>query len=124
MEDSLKYFQPEISDIRVGYECETCVMSNEWIPTIISFNHSNSAILECIQLGEVRVPYLTKEQIEAEGWEPRDCIVYTDWVKNGYELFYANKENKIRIMGHEIQLFYGQCKDINTFRYIIKLLGI
>ena len=119
------YFTPEIEDIHIGYEAEFNLAGfgkEGW--QYVKFKGVDKAVRCYHEKGLYRVPYLTKEQIEAEGWKPRDCIVYTDWVKNGYELFHANKENKIRIISNGIQLFYGECRDINTFRQIQKLLEI
>jgi hypothetical protein len=91
----------------------------------------------------IRVPYLTKEQIEAEGWE---------YKSRGTDLWFERKEIFLREDGYHLEniklqyglhdcrlkisfvyigdgeestgAYLGKCKDINTFRKIIKLLNI
>ena len=102
-------------------------------------------------LKNIRTQYLTKEQIEAEGCE---LVVYTLATSNeklrtftykkelktpieffeGYNIIYIHHyptTNKLTIELHKDdsfsngkKLFYGECKDINTFRQITKLVGI
>jgi hypothetical protein len=80
----------------------------------------------------LRVPYLTKEQIEAEGWrddtasfqKPELFVAYQNsstWRK----LVYRFSDNMLQIVEVDDSYKYsGNCKDINTFRKIIKLLKI
>ncbi len=71
-----KYFTPNIEDIRVGYECEClwcCPNPRVWIPIEVTEDdreeYAKLPVQEVIhRIKEIRVPYLTKEQIEAEGW--------------------------------------------------------
>ncbi len=90
----------------------------------------------------IRVPYLTKEQIEAEGWEYKHT--YKDPMYYDERIFFEKrksdkkediwklqleyyKNNLVRIhidQGHDWKRFLGECKDINTFRKITKLLNI
>lgn len=76
-----KYFTPSVEDIRVGYECEIAriivgeywdgikMPEPEWMPL-----HITDLSLRTLKWDEesiknsIRVPYLTKEQIEKEGW--------------------------------------------------------
>jgi hypothetical protein len=148
-----KYFIPKIEDIRVGYECEIQVYGEDrWLKTIFSTLDFKSVLNkhgDIYSIPEyIRVPYLSKEQIEAEGWkfdsernslflgEQQKFIKMIDEVLN-YELtkfgttiliqkVYPNMHNA---NGEEFEyksniLFFGECKDINTFRYICKLLNI
>jgi hypothetical protein len=117
-----KYYTPDISDIRVGYECEISSGRRHWITYIIlpeDFHRINSYF-------KIRTPYLTKEQIEAEGWKETDTPEFFDSVKN--DRYYLNWEPKFRwisIGDNEGQDGYsGKCPSINEFRYILRLLGI
>lgn len=125
-----KYFTPSIEDIRVGYECEYMIGS-QFTPFRFSTPYtalgSFSNMQAAIETGHVRVPYLTKEQIEREGW------VFV-WAHPG-ELQFRRRNNTIAFnfvdysllvqVGNEnIFSYKGPCKDINTFRYICKLLNI
>lgn len=95
--------------------------------------------------GYIKTPYLTKEQIEAEGWrgfgKARTDDGRVGYEKGNYFLIYhedksTKMKGRIEIIIKDVlhdpyteftsngRLFLGQCKDINTFRYICKLLGI
>lgn len=130
MEDNLKYFQPEISDIRVGYEAEFDLAGfgkEGW--QFVKFQGVDKAVRCYHEKGLYRVPYLTQEQIEAEGWRVsvgKDFRV-TLFRKDNYTLGYNWEEKSIKIVTfgeNSHTLYNGECKDINTFRYITKLLGI
>jgi len=153
-----KFFTPNIEDIHVGYECEyqdnygfESFNNGEetWIPIKIKLKDDEGAYtsqLEDILIGmddgyqPVRVPYLTKEQIEAEGWykinnnypiqtfkHPIDVDVEVIYNYDTNYLF-ITIPGKIMFTEPNIEYrankFSGECKDINTFRKIIKLLGI
>jgi hypothetical protein len=143
-----KYFTPDIEDIRVGFVAEWLqeidTPSEYWeLKTLQHYNLTTAArSLALIKKPTVRVLYLTKEQIEAEGWEliqiyPKGACIFQKGTKEeGCELTCDFIEHKV----HFTKLyFYGlddeytrtkltwnslECKDINTFRKIIKLLGI
>lgn len=85
-------------------------------------------------VGVLRTPYLFAEQIEGEGWEityrdTKPPPYQVDWInakKGRYSLWINLALRKSMHMGIDREgiLYRGQCKDINTFRYICKLLGI
>lgn len=142
----MEYFTPLIEDIRVGYECELLrdpskdVSEQEWMP--FTFKRL-SLPAYCTEKGQfelttqsLRVPYLTKEQVEAEGWK----ITYREIKPNPYKVDWINAKKGdydlwINLALHDKMhlgvdrtkwgiLYRGQCKDINTFRQICKLLGV
>jgi len=142
-----KYFTPDIEDIHVGYECE--ILKETWEPfkfnvkeIIPVFARVNS---KTILSDKIKVPYLTKEQIEAElinDWKFNELtstfqkkIIRENFILN-VDIYYNNffKKLQIKVIEEheefnklsktEYNLYNGQCKDINTFRKIIKLLGI
>lgn len=134
-----KYYTPDIEDIRVGYEYE------QYHPKLYTNNDGEienrstwdkNIIKEPLMYGDtlskniekkyIRTPYLTKEQIEAEGWE----IVQENYcVKNQYRLSLL-PNNMIHISVTNVStvnmktLFIGNCPSINEFRTICKLLNI
>lgn len=122
-----KYFTPSIEDIRVGYEAEIAYLHEDnWSFTKWRTKEETLAtITELLNYNRrIRVSYLTKEQIEAEGWTCFD---------DNQRHFIKNKivvrvyfDNHTIIIGRDNgeMLFQGECKDINTFRYLIKLLEI
>jgi hypothetical protein len=137
-----KYFTPDIEDICIGYELEmnwNRAYEEKWVPVKISIQDEEfvytdeiSDIINALDDGmsEARVPYLTKEQIEAEGWKldsspDSNEMHFIKKIKKSrhYLEFYPNtKEVIINKINTESLPF--KCKDINTFRKIIKLLEI
>ena len=123
-----KYFTPDIEDLCIGYECQFRMDKNSiyWEELLIS---NKDIIKELINHPEFefRTIYLTKEQIEAEGWTKEKSY----FIKNNIYLFFEDKFLVIdsgnpfswEAIDSEI-LFKGKCKDINTFRKICKLLEI
>lgn len=142
-----KYFVPEIEDIRVGYEAEANIKffedkQDNWQP--FTFQGVGQEVIKYHKQGVYRVPYLTKEQIETEGWEMKEGTVVN---KNGsIKMAYGFKDNFMMSVNFNKEIpFVGilfkdpslaeppyfdtwrmafPCKDINTFRYICKLLGV
>lgn len=117
-----QYFTPSIEDIRVGYECEV-----KWSHRWAEFIYPAGGILPK-EIRSVRVPYLTKEQIEKERWVENtkfftkgDCGMLR---YNNNMVIFKNSNRPSDWQPREYTLFRGECKDINTFRYICKLLGI
>lgn len=135
-----KYFTPNIEDIRIGYEFEWKKVPTEdfsWEKDIMNGSKLIAFLTWGISPDRIRVPYLTKEQIEVEGWEFPTFTVTSDtndvWgtivplikITNG-DVIYCRQFGpyiKISQYGGGI-LFMGECKDINTFRYICKLLKV
>ena len=150
-----KYFVPEISDIHIGYECEkkcniigahSTEVEQVWLNYTIHYDKDFTNIENDIV--DYRVPYLTNQQIEAEGWTyyqnipdmvvPEGYIEYykdVEWFKvvisiseTSHYLDVQKVFQNVQI-GNELQefrntIYNGECKDINTFRLIQKLLGI
>lgn len=136
MESKNSYFTPNIEDMRVGYECEAnpkfySEQEDVWSPIIMK--GIGQEVIHYHSLGVYRTPYLTKEQIEAEGrkikTDNNNGVI--DFEKTNYLLLSWNYTLKIIEINDgktttrfDNQLYRGRCKDINTFRYICKLLGI
>lgn len=147
----MEYFIPDITDIRVGYECEVLGQSTTKLIKKIEFHkvtvgfHQEigkkigiTQIPGLIKRNQIRVPYLTKEQLEAEGWklspyswmyvnfndpkEEDETITLLN--KDKISVYLSDKKREITICSDGDRIFKGECKDINTFRYICKLLNI
>lgn len=138
-----KYFIPSIEDLHVGYECERNIgirpgLGEGWKHFVFE---SPEDIIDTYSFGHtpIRVPYLTKEQIEKEGWKEETGYYKTHEYSNSYATYFCAfmDNHKIRIseytktdstdlwrMQRRSIVFEGECKDINTFRYICKLLNI
>jgi hypothetical protein len=153
-----KYFTPDIEDLCIGYECEynfARAYTNDFdfvkigykdiTPGKGGYTNELTHMIHLIDDGAaaIRVPYLTKEQIESEGWE---------YKSRGTDLWFERKEIFLREDGYHLEniklqyglhdyrlkisfvyvgdgeestgAYLGECKDINTFRKLIKLLGI
>lgn len=133
-----KYYTPDISDLRVGYECETksIFLNQDWVKEVLDVDGVSRAYsdIEHSDIDEpfeeqYRTPFLTKEQIEKEGW------VYKDgwYLKGDMRLYFWNIEPEYRTPRITIDStlsdglyfsFFGECKSINEFRFICKLLNI
>lgn len=134
-----KYFTPDIEDIRVGYEYEYLsghpqeegnTSWNKWTldkgDPFIGWRLDGFKRL--IEQKMIRTPFLTKEQIEAEGWNFLGDELYTrmdDGHEISCELHPINRIHIYYLENNEVDSrFFGECKDINTFRQIQKLLKI
>lgn len=141
-----KYYTPAIEDIHVGYECEIKSFEEDekWIKVIFSTPDLTPPLNKMVtDQGEIyfvpnslRTPYLTKEQIEAEGWvehNGQDFIVAVGYEfnripfsKGDYRLDYNYELQILAISKFSDFLFcyYGKCPSINELRVICKLLDI
>jgi hypothetical protein len=135
-----KYFTPDIENIHIGYECES--LGTEWHPITISLlsfvepswliqkDEKPKTILDHLTDKKLRVPYLTKEQIEAEKWEylSEGYIGHQSFYKDDFEMSCFYDKHLLKIIKKEkvktVVLYQGRCKCINEFKKIIKLLEI
>lgn len=138
-----QYYTPVIEDFRIGYECEADISfyTNAFKPTwnTNTLKGVGSEIIKYHSWGMYRTAYLTKEQIETEGWlfqknlTPRTKVFFKG--NNLVNILYNFENHRLRVavrakVGVHInlsgwdQIFDGQCKSINEFRTIIKLLGV
>lgn len=162
-----KYYTPKLEELFVGYECLRYDIESQYHPTgggvegwldnmykphlVCNPFSSNSgdynmlAYAKHIENGNIRTPFLTKEQIEAEGWNDigRSIDLWWDkkgsfqigsWTSRRIVMHYGmhghigNTDKRMYIfaddMGMDHPLFEGQINSINEFRTIIRLLGI
>lgn len=124
--NSDKYFVPNISDICIGYEAEMQSWSTGDFCKITITHLDVIDILKYFDHFKLRVPYLTIEQVNKEGW----LLDYSTHVTPGISFYKENYnlwiiDNIIWIRTHNNEtLFKGECKDINFFRKLIKSLNI
>jgi hypothetical protein len=146
-----QYFTPDIEDIHIGYELEIYI-ANGWkcgkFPEVLKENHELDEFKEddIMKLAHaiIRVPYLTKEQIEKEEGIKFDREV-KHWNVKGNSTWAFRRNNhwiglryskdlplisiipidpvKEEGFWHEVR-FIGYCKSINEFRKVLKLLNI
>ena len=131
-----KYFTPDIEDFHVGYECE--IYENEqYVSYVISHIIVGGNTRIDIPDGrhwsiqnKLRVPYLTKEQIEAEGWKylSEGYTEHQAFYKDDFQMSCFYDKHLLKIIKKEslktIVLYQGSCRCINDLKKIIKLLGI
>ncbi len=149
MKEENKYYTPEIEDLHVGYEVESYEWSRDeagvealnydrWVSTKLDERRIET-ILKYKNLSGIRVPYLTKEQIEAEGWEIEEGHTGQFYRKKGefeiYRMSHYNtktgdEELELKLLIYTIQneqsvfLYKGDYKSINEFRTLMKWLNI
>lgn len=144
-----EYYTPSIDDLRVGYECEEPILDfscfgggcpKQWKKVIIGENYNENDLREMKTLKFpvarfLRTPYLTKEQIEKEGWEINKFKTDNNYIyckKGMSEMRYDMSHTTLAIWNwidkqndtFKFPAFYGNCSSINEFRTIIKWLGI
>jgi len=155
MEQENKYYTPDVENIRYGYEMEWLNKANEssfvldgvdvdtWTKWDYEFQGlSLNGIRNMIADKRLRVPYLTKEQIEELGWKHigtmRDGGTTTYQIKDKYTLDYRETNQILKgteryreITIKELtenhmfkHLITVECKSINDLRYLMKLLKI
>lgn len=129
-----EYFIPELEDIRLGYEFEIKVFNEDlWVKIIMNTPNFTTILNkeeETYSMPDIiRVSYLTKEQIITEGWRE---IHYREYLSPDNKIHFFNglkesdedEEYKSTFSryngGYNNILFSGSCKDINTFRQILK----
>jgi len=119
-----KYYTPDIENIRVGYKCEREETIEGYKPYIFDLQGVRDYIqFEISDYKDffIRTPYLTKEQIEAEGWEWMTTYFY----KNHKRLNYDYTSNRLWVWDmFDNKYFDGYCPSVNEFRTINKLLNI
>jgi hypothetical protein len=146
-----KYYTPEIEDLRVGYECEWNTHADpiqvdgytRWMPHTITVETLENYGLGCMRknMKHFRTPYLTKEQMEAEGWNYSAVDDYYKSSKNSCGTYRIKQlsDNKLSIQfvpctslsreksgnyEENRQQMVVECKSINELRTIQKLLNI
>ena len=148
-----KYFTPDMEDFHIGYECEIStptIWKSGKFPEILELNSEldefgKDSLMKAAH-AILRVLYLTKEQIEAEGWKLQNILLEDDdgndmfstgftktidehsWyelvLQEDNNLFIQYKWYRNSVTQLWRTIYYGKCKDINTFRKICKLLEI
>lgn len=159
VKEIIEYYTPSIEDIHVGYKCEVYGQSTTKLIKNVSFHEVKvglhievgksvgiNQIPNLIKKGYIRTPYLTKEQIEKEGWVYKSSNGVRYWFEKldmfidaphspshqilAAELIHDPEYNTIQIKvklrsDFEYHTFFeGNCPSINEFRKIVKLLGI
>ncbi len=139
----MEYFTPEIEDIKKNYQCEY-VNNGAWMNVWVGSPEMsiNNTILFIENKPEhIRVSFITKEQIEGEGWYRGNNFTKTTmtFTKDYYQLYFNTENRRIRILdtkklntaytNETKRLYFNQiidfiCPSINEFRTISKLLKI
>lgn len=146
-----KYFTPSIEDIRIGYECEQKHTGTWVVVKADRVNQVNGLLYEFTQARmdglHIRTPYLTKEQIHLEGWQIKNPSTihgqtlqsrpqYNFFIEKGNYMGLILNDGRLELIYKDVllddraestsngRLYLGECKDINTFRQIQKLLNI
>lgn len=146
--DGTKYFIPSIEDIRVGYECEILwnqdiFPEDNWYKIVVGEDETKDFDLidwvGRVANSKVRTPYLTKKQIQNEGWEFTGKTIdlwfkkegefnMGSWTSCKIIMHYGPHDKRLYIdaidTGESTPIFRGTCKDVNELRFITKLINI
>lgn len=157
-ENNLKYYTPEIEDFYIGYEFEFAGLDNYWnkLPFtkhkilkskeeyfgLFTFEWLDSIYKETDNLkvkDYLRVSYLTKEDIESEGWKFKQSFNSRhSYEKGNFLMAFDEKEFTLEffpidpckllqdtyIRNPELFRFFCRAKSVNELRIIEKLLEI
>ena len=115
-----KYYTPEISELYVGYECETKLVDRDtiwWRSEITKYLDSN----DIISLGfeEVRIKLLQSYTNTSE----KELVGV--FIKDNLEINYNFNTNKAYIKddrNYGAIYFYGLCKSKNELKTLLKLI--
>jgi hypothetical protein len=147
-----KYYIPEISEFHVGFEYEQISRLGEtWCEMISTTAEDLDAVETEIGMEYVRVPYLTKEDIEAEGWRHEMTFDKEETYKGEYPTQIDFEINDTYKIGggfltftpelHEVKIitvdkgfnrdgpnhsvkFNGIIKNKSEFKRILKMIGV
>ena len=130
-----KYFTPDIEDLYVGYKLEIKGKHDtNWQPVVLGKDAIWHKFTNLENLGQVmeqlRVPYLTKEQIEGEEWKylSEGYAEHQAFYKDDFQMSCFYDKHLLKIIKKEssktIVLYQGSCRCINDLKKIIKLLEI
>jgi hypothetical protein len=146
-----KYYVPDREDFKEGFEYEKLyntysppdfkLTSSNWLKETFDDFTSEENYLFNRQLmdNNIRVPFLTKEDIEKEGWvyngKSIDLWFYKEgeFERTSYTVYkvtlHYNLEDKwlliyLKDNGEDVLIFQGKCRCINDFKTVCKLLNI
>lgn len=135
--NNMFYYTPNITDFYIGYECEANItvfkVKDEWKPCTL--RGVGPEVVEYHKQGVYRTRYLTKQEIEDNGWGFITNVTSRTkrFKKDNWMLLYNFENQRLRIIkdwGKDkepiiiIQNFDGICPSINELRTIEKLLKI
>lgn len=148
--EKIKYYTPDISDIRIGYQCQSTNNGKDWYDWEFKEHNFGSLSLELLN-SMYRTSYLTLEDIEREGFEKYAHSI-DDWFKlkdelrfdtdlqnfSGYKpynifLNYGFHDYRLHIKADfsggadysdSEMLYDGECKSINELKQILKQIHI
>ena len=140
----MSYYTPTIEELHIGYQCEI-TYAKDLIGTRDEYFFKY--VVEPQYFNErdyvaIRTPFLTKEQIEAEGWKHtggelifsatqyfEKKLIYNDEVQRTLEMRWESSKHSM-LIGYDggdfalYNVFEGEIKSINEFKTLLKWLKI
>ena len=92
----MSYYTPTIEELHIGYQCEI-TYAKDLIGTRDEYFFKYVVEPQYFNEGDyvaVRTPFLTKEQIEAEGWKPNLITDELIVIENNYCFFFNNTKTR------------------------------
>lgn len=148
------YYYPRPEEIYIGYQCEVNWnrgYEEVYSPMVVRVKDENGAYVDDLEkltrmmddgCTEARVPVLSKEDIEGEGWKktggfwwewPIEYELYCDEISNrpvDWRLNWMDATRYLRIECYERNSFewetayMGPCPTVNELRYLMRLFNI
>ena len=137
MSNEKKYYVPSIEEFHVGFEYEIQDLhlkgvfrekEEDWIPTVFSKLTTISDLWYCLSYedlvkGALRVKYLDREDIEAEGWV-RKQLPHQYFLETYMLVDVKHGEYSIMNLRYEDNIFRGTIRNRSELRRIMKMVGI
>ncbi len=121
-----KYYVPEIEELHPGFECEVSQFKDRWEKMKLSQNsiHQIAEILQNINQGSVRVPFLSDEDIVSAGWERSKHS--SNWFFKGGRRYVIvmNREGSIKIKLDDKSFIFFAIRNKSELFKLLKQLGI
>jgi hypothetical protein len=157
MENKNQYYYPYVEDIRIGWEGEVNWnrgYEETYTPEIVKLRDETGAYLKELHeltiaiddgYAEARTPFLTKEKIEAEGWEKENILIEEEdedilaeglsyhisedrWFEMHFlpnnEICIIEKYYRNQVTQCWNKRFEGYCPTINEFRTLMRWFNI
>src|ERR1700753_1725514 len=109
-----QYYTPSLEDLYVGYKYEYKIhIKGQWQNYVLKDlctdrdGYGATEVQDYLEAGLLRTKYLTKEQIEAEGWKGNGNFDVMPFYKDNYYLMYNFQTHMAEIIINDMSKYEG-----------------